>query len=158
MSAAALLNRLRALGMEMIAEGDDLRLRGRGQPLTPDLRYQVRASKRELIALLTTGGGVRSLCCPGCGRIDYLPLDDAWRRCWVCGQRWGPATTADPGDLTYLPRLARALVPERRGALQPAAGTCPSCGGAASEPLGVSPTASGSQLIRCLDCGWRRTS
>jgi hypothetical protein len=41
--------------------------------------------------------------------MDYLPLDRGWRRCWVCGRRWGTAGSADPGDLPDLTHLQLLL-------------------------------------------------
>lgn len=47
--------------------------------------------------------------CPQCHHQDYLPLGGGWRRCWMCGWRWGPADTQDPGDPSDLNQTATLL-------------------------------------------------
>ena len=49
--------------------------------------------------------------CAVCGACDYLPLGRGWRRCWSCGNRWGPG--ADPGEPQDLDRVAVLLAPPR---------------------------------------------
>jgi TubC N-terminal docking domain len=95
-NAVALLARLRELGIEVQAEGDQLRLRGRRVSLTPELRQRAVAHKEALLALLRAPAAAPI--CPTCRRTDYMPLGSGWRRCWACGRRWGPPAAPDPGD------------------------------------------------------------
>jgi hypothetical protein len=55
--AAALVERLRAQGAELWAEGDRLRFRIPGQVLTDDLKAELSARKTELLALLSGSAG-----------------------------------------------------------------------------------------------------
>lgn len=98
MSAAALLARLRELGIEARSEGGSLLLRGRATLLPADLRQALAEQKSALIALLAAASAPAPASCSACGQVDYLPLGGGWRRCWSCGQRWGPPGQADPGD------------------------------------------------------------
>ena len=52
MTPQALLADLRALGVELTAEGDQLRYRAPSGTMTPDLRRQLRSHKAELLLLL----------------------------------------------------------------------------------------------------------
>lgn len=52
MTPTALLDHLRALGVEVCAEGDKLRYRAPAGVLTDDLRQAIREHKEELLELL----------------------------------------------------------------------------------------------------------
>jgi TubC N-terminal docking domain len=95
-NALALLSRLRELGIEVQAEGGQLRLRGRRAALSPELRQGAVAHKEALLSLLRAPAA--EPICPSCRRTDYMPLGSGWRRCWACGQRWGPPAAPDPGN------------------------------------------------------------
>ncbi len=107
LNALGLLARLRELGIEVEADGDQLRLRGRHAPLTPELRRGAAAYKPALLALLREAAA--QPICPACGRIDYMPIGSGWRRCWTCGRRWGPAWAPDPGDPPDLDQIRGRL-------------------------------------------------
>jgi hypothetical protein len=112
-NARALLARLRDHGIEVQADGGELRLRGRGGALPPDLQRAAVQHKPELLALL--GGPAELPACPSCGQTDYMPIGSGWRRCWSCTRRWGPAEAPDPGDPPDLARLRELLcIPRRR--------------------------------------------
>lgn len=99
MTAAELLRELRRQGVEVVAAAGQLRTRPAGAvPL--ELRPQVLEHRHEVLQLL-------EIACPQCGDVDYLPLANAWRRCWTCGTRWGPGP--DPGDPPDLERTAALL-------------------------------------------------
>jgi len=96
------------MGIEARAVDGDLVLRGRGRVLPTELRFAVREHKPDILDLLTAGVAP-TLVCPACGSTDYLPLGHRWRRCWRCGQRWGPAGSADPGDPPDLARIGHLI-------------------------------------------------
>jgi len=106
-NALTLLARLRDHGIEARADGDELRLLGRGATLTPDLHRAAVEHKPALLALLRDAAALPA--CPSCGQTDYLPIGSGWRRCWPCARRWGPAQTPDPGDPPDLERVRDLL-------------------------------------------------
>lgn len=53
MTAAALLSDLQSRGIQVVADGGTLRVRGRGAQLTPTDRAALTAAKPELLAILT---------------------------------------------------------------------------------------------------------
>lgn len=114
MNVRALLASLRDHGIEVHASDGELQLRGHGAPLPPDLHQAVVQHKPALLALV--GGPAALPACPFCGKTDYMPIGSGWRRCWPCGERWGPAEAPDPGNPPDLARV-RALLgsPARRG-------------------------------------------
>lgn len=59
MTASAVLDRVRALGIEVAADGEKLRYAAPVGRLTPELRQELVAHKPAIIALLRTGGGGR---------------------------------------------------------------------------------------------------
>jgi hypothetical protein len=106
-NALGLLASLREHGIEIEVDGDQLRLRGRQAPLTPELRRAAAAYKPALVALLREAA--TEPICPTCGRVDYMPLGSGWRRCWTCGRRWGPTRAPDPGDPPDLEQIRDRL-------------------------------------------------
>jgi hypothetical protein len=98
-TSAELLAALRRQGIEVLSVAGELRTRPAGA-VPSDLRPQLLEHRRELLELL-------EIECPHCGNVDYLPLGQAWRRCWACGTRWGRGR--DPGDPPDLERTAGIL-------------------------------------------------
>ena len=110
MTAAEILSQLQAAGVTIRLDGDTLVCRPL-RDVPADLVQQIRAHKPELVAILAEPAPVQTAppLCPRCQQQDYMLLGAGWRRCWVCGQRWGPGGTQDPGDPPDLNRTAALL-------------------------------------------------
>lgn len=113
MTATELLHQLRAARIEVRVEGDVLLCRPRSA-ITDELRQQIAANKADLLPLLARPPAPAAVTCPGCGRMDYMPLGRGWRRCWACGRRWGPTSAPDPGNPPDLVVIAGLLGLDRR--------------------------------------------
>jgi len=153
---ARLLDTLGGLGIR-VALSPDGRLRTSPPGAVPiELRSAVLEHKAELIHLVTIQSRPRVavIRCPSCARCDYLPLTNGWRRCWACGNRWGPGGSADPGEpadlgvVVWRPELATTV-----GSAPTIAETaCPQCGSRRATTGEAGPVGA---ILRCLGCGWR---
>ncbi len=153
---ARLLDALGALGIK-VALSPDGHLRTSPSGAVPvELRAAIREHKAELIHLLSIQSGppAADICCPSCRRIDYLPLKDGWRRCWACGNRWGPGESVDPGDPPDLGNVAPR--PEFGATVSSASmiaeNACPQCGSRRATVGEVGPAGA---TLRCVSCGWQ---
>jgi len=153
---ARLLDTLGALGIR-VALSPDGRLRTSPPGAVPvELRAAIREHKAELTHLIAIQGRppVADIRCPSCARCDYLPLENGWRRCWACGNRWGAGGSVDPGDPTDLG--VEALRPEL-GAIASSASVivataCPRCGSRRATTGEMGPAGA---TLRCVSCGWQ---
>ena len=105
MTAVEILAGLQAAGVAVRVDGDNLLCRPRAAVPAP-LLDEVARLKPEIIALIREAPPTT---CPDCNQLDYMPLGGNWRRCWVCGRRWGPAGSLDPGDPADPKEMARLL-------------------------------------------------
>ncbi len=112
MTPTALLDRLRALGVEVRAEGDKLRYRAPAGVLTPDLRQAIREHKAALLELLRPATPSPPAACTvrfvgpspvvfGPRGVD--PIDfrfDVDKQAWVHDPGWwrGPAQAREPRE------------------------------------------------------------
>jgi amino acid adenylation domain-containing protein len=96
-SAAGLLSRLRAMGVQLTLEGETLRVNAPKGALTPELQSELRSSKAELLQLLrfaqrsnreSAAGPI-----PRAVRKRLMPLSFAQQRLWFL-QRMDPESTA----------------------------------------------------------------
>src|SRR4051812_13204987 len=78
----ALLERCRAAGVTLTAEGETIRFRAPPGALTADLRAMLSVHKAELLGLLRGPDTTVEPHCPSCRRSV-----DAKRRCWHCHDR-----------------------------------------------------------------------
>ncbi len=90
MEPAALLQKLREAGCEIVPDGDRLRVRYPAGALTDDLREAIRQYKAELLHLLSVGsmgqGKAQSSPAPGVTLALSLQPDGT---CWCCkGDNW----------------------------------------------------------------------
>ena len=110
MTAVEILSQLQAIGVGIRLQGDTLVCRPLRRVPT-ELVAEIRAHKPELVAILapTVSDQAAPPVCPRCREGDHVALDGGWRRCWLCGWRWGPAGTEDPGDPPNLRRTAAVL-------------------------------------------------
>jgi amino acid adenylation domain-containing protein len=97
-NAVDLLNRLRALGVQLNLEGETLRLNAPKGALTLDLQAALRANKAEIVTLLRTRplNGAGSSLAP-IGRVERkaeMPLSLAQQRLWFLDQM-------DPDNVAY---------------------------------------------------------
>ena len=105
MTAAEILSGLQAARVAVRVDGDNLLCRPRGA-VPAALLDEVTRHKPEIIALIRAAPPTT---CPHCHQENYMPLGGNWRRCWVCGRRWGPVGSLDPGDPTDPKEMARLL-------------------------------------------------
>ena len=70
MTAATLIGRLHAAGVQLTANGDKLHISAPAGVLTPELRAELVEHKAALMAALT---GPRVAITDGCARTYYLP-------------------------------------------------------------------------------------
>lgn len=78
------LDTLRAAGLKVRAEGDELVLRGR---LTVELKALALVNKPQILTDLAEEAAlVAFYSCPRCHVMDYCPVGDGRRRCLHCGQ------------------------------------------------------------------------
>jgi TubC N-terminal docking domain len=108
MTAAEILAELQAAAIAVRVDGDNLLCRPRAA-VPAVLVDEVARHKPEIIALILEAPPTA---CPACHRMDYMPLGSHWRRCWICGRRWGPAGSLDPGDPAEV-NLVAAIVRSR---------------------------------------------
>ncbi len=105
MTAAEIVSELQAAGVAVRLDGGNLLCRPRAA-VPAVLLDEVVRRKPEIIALIREAPPTA---CPACHQIDYMPLGGRWRRCWVCGRRWGPAGSLDPGDPADPKEMATVL-------------------------------------------------
>ncbi len=153
MTAPELLARLGEVGVEAHAEGDELRLRGRQDALTPMLRDAVRRQRAELLQLLSR----RRL--REAGRVEAWPRLALSAGVWLMAgeEAWAAFCRAADEHQVRLALTALGLrtspppVPPRRWRLATGAIACPCCGNPA-----YSRPPRGSPWRRCdgpLGCG-----
>lgn len=88
MDARDLIDRMRAFGVELYLEGDDLRYRSAPGKYTPEFRSQVQASKESIVAELRRR---YAGACDQCGATEMtvmLEMSDGsmlCHRCWSGG-------------------------------------------------------------------------
>lgn len=96
-SAAHLIEKVKSLGLELVVDGQELRLRGPSHLMDADLVTMLKASKAELLEMLSTPEPAASFCipddcCPGCSTI--------WRTSkgrWLFTGRDDDVRKNDPG-------------------------------------------------------------
>ena len=121
MSAAAVLHRLHAAGVEVLyQEPDSIRLRG---PVTDDLVELARSAKPELLAAVRPR--IQVYACSCCGRFAFVEPAVV---CFWCRAKKAPDTTDRTSGPSADRRGSVGSVRENSRA-RPETRVCPSCGG-----------------------------
>ena len=122
MNLSEVLAELSALGAELWADGDRLRIRASRGRLTPDLRNALAKNKAEILVLLhqrNRSASVTSIPLVPIPRNGHLSLSFAQERLWVLDQLEGPSATynisaglwlSGPLDVRALERSLREIV------------------------------------------------